>query len=411
MSTRSIRTALRALAPGNPGERGDHPGLVLDRYLAEIETGGGNKSALEALYQQVTDIPTPPLYRLAYARWHQALAELPGAAGAAFTVQGRLIVGLGAESVRETSIGLHRAWGVPIIPGSSLKGLARRYLERQLPDEHPTKGVLRAALFGSTESAGYVTFLDAWYVPRSAPGDRPLARDTVTVHHPRYYNQPQGRRRAPWDFDDPTPIPFLSARGSFLVAVRGPDAGWATAALDLLREALADWGIGAKTSSGYGRLHETGSRFFGPAPTCSAGGAGEPGPRPAATDIAADPGDTPRGPLDRDTARPPATSAVPAAEASPATPPATPPQSPSAPAPSSLAERVAAVPDDPYRLNEQLAALAREAERLPAGPERDAACWAIVQRLRSAGTWDLRRTQKRPWVQAIIRYLNARRGR
>jgi len=36
-----------------------------------------------------------------------------------------LVVGLGAESVLETSLTLHRIYGYPIIPGSALKGLAR----------------------------------------------------------------------------------------------------------------------------------------------------------------------------------------------------------------------------------------------------------------------------------------------
>lgn len=263
MNTIAMRTALGALVPGRSQARADHPGLLLDRYLAEIETGTGSKPALETLYRAVSEASPSALYQHAYTHWRNVLGAFAGTAGAQSAVQGRLIVGLGAESVRESSISLHRAWGVPVIPGSALKGLARRYLERHLADDGQMIEY-RDVLFGSTERAGYVSFFDAWYVPDSAPDNRPLALDTITVHHPRYYNAAPGARREPWDFDDPTPISFLSARGSYLVAVRGPDERWTGAALDLLTAALSDWGVGAKTSSGYGRLHEVaGTRFGG----------------------------------------------------------------------------------------------------------------------------------------------------
>lgn len=74
--------------------------------------------------------------------------------------------------------------------------------------------------------------------------------DVVTVHHGRYY---QDGEFPPADWDTPTPVPFLSASGSYLVAVLGPQ-DWAKAALKILAHALKLSGIGAKTSSGYGRL-------------------------------------------------------------------------------------------------------------------------------------------------------------
>lgn len=279
----AVRQGLKQLAPWNESRgrdrhvrypeppHGANVGLLLDRLLQERDD---NNETLKALYGWAADMAPSPLYRQAYDRWHSTLRALAvpcSAVGwatcstrhpdAPEAVHGRLIVGLGAESVRETSIALHRVWGVPTIPGSALKGLARRYLERHLPavtpDEQAQKCAYREVLFGSTAKAGHVTFFDAWYVPGSAPDDRPLALDTITVHHPRYYNATDGKRREPWDFDDPTPIAFLSARGSFLVSVRGPDEAWTTAALKLLSTALEDWGVGAKTSSGYGRLYET----------------------------------------------------------------------------------------------------------------------------------------------------------
>lgn len=243
-------------------------GLVLDKFLAEPvgtkqqdQQGPRRPPAVQQLYRRVAETSPPPLYRHAYARWSRSLADLagpgsePALARHEFTVAGRLIVGLGAESVRETGITLHRLYGVPIIPGSALKGLARHYvhwLRQQDPAQADAIIAHARVLFGEQADAGHITYFDAWYVPDSAPGDRPLVQDVITVHHPAYYGS-QGSRRAPWDFDDPNPTPFLSARGTYLIAVLGPNVAWAALARDLLQRALAEWGTGGKTSSGYGR--------------------------------------------------------------------------------------------------------------------------------------------------------------
>lgn len=60
-----------------------------------------------------------------YKRWQQGCTAL-GAISFELTTASRLVVGLGIESVLETSLALHRIHGFPIIPGSALKGLARK---------------------------------------------------------------------------------------------------------------------------------------------------------------------------------------------------------------------------------------------------------------------------------------------
>jgi CRISPR-associated protein Cmr6 len=65
------------------------------------------------------------------ARWERLVAHY-GAdvdSGLRFDLktESRLMVGLGAESVLETAITLHRIYGFPVIPGSALKGLARTW--------------------------------------------------------------------------------------------------------------------------------------------------------------------------------------------------------------------------------------------------------------------------------------------
>lgn len=162
----------------------------------------------------------------------------------------RMVVGLGAESVLENSIALHRTYGVPYIPGSALKGLASSYAHQRL-EAWDKKSEAHKTMFGDADEAGFLVFYDA--LPVS--GKWSLHPDVMTVHHQDYYRgtKVEGKLAPPADWDSPTPIPFISASGTFLIAIGGPEA-WVNAAFEILRCALKEYGIGAKTSSGYGRL-------------------------------------------------------------------------------------------------------------------------------------------------------------
>jgi CRISPR-associated protein Cmr6 len=230
-----------------------HAGLWLDKFLGVQQAQGGEGTRAPHL-ANVAGIPVGDDYRTFFDAWQRTLQEAGAATRQAKTL-GRLAIGLGAESVLETSITLHRTFGVPYIPGSALKGLAARYARRRLQGDEWRKhgdnlGEAYKILFGDTSEAGYVTFFDALYVPGSAPRDRPLDIDVITVHHPLYY---RGENAPPADWDSPTPVPFLSARGSYLLALHGEEA-WVEAAFQILAYALEEEGIGAKTSSGYGRM-------------------------------------------------------------------------------------------------------------------------------------------------------------
>jgi CRISPR-associated protein Cmr6 len=261
---------------GEPPLAVSNPGLELDRFLRHPPSRDGAPAMGELLDRVCRTPEAEPaaLYQEAYDRWEAMLRAWPGVRCRVFRVTTRMIVGLGAENVRETAITLSRPYGMPLIPGSALKGLARRMAERAGAASHPELAPrprpgpgqgqpapkAHTVLFGDQDLASYVTFFDAWYRPGSAAGG-PLRRDVITVHHPAYYGS-GGKRRdddrypGPWDLDDPTPVNLVSAVGEYLVAVGGPDDGgeWAHLALDLLEMGLAGWGIGAKTSSGYGRL-------------------------------------------------------------------------------------------------------------------------------------------------------------
>jgi CRISPR-associated protein Cmr6 len=243
----SRRQDVQKVAPGP----GSNAGLWLDRWLGDSGDRGTGKQA--HLLETIGTIRVPAAYERWYERWKELVASCPPAtATAEVEVEGRLAIGLGAESVLETAITLHRSFGVPYLPGPALKGLAATAARHGSDDAwHPKADGTDSAyrtLFGDTETSGHVTFHDGVWIPNGT--GLPLDLDVMTVHHPDYY---QTGDAPPAEWDDPNPVSFLSARGRYLLAVSGPKR-WADRALEILVGALAAEGIGAKTGAGYGRL-------------------------------------------------------------------------------------------------------------------------------------------------------------
>lgn len=257
---------------------GTHAGLILDRFLKIVNDSSPEfRDSRQELLRGVTSIPGKlgELYRLSFRQWNTALSS--ATARSDFKIQGRYVSGLGASSPIETGLRLHHTFGVPVIPGSTLKGLASHFCDQVWGEHDPEfKKIIKETdpggnplerpgrwfldFFGTSEECGHIIFHDAWILPESISGC--LQPDVMTVHHPDYYQQPDGGK-GPTDFDDPTPIPFLSIRGTFRVAVScdvGSEQGqqWADLALKLLGQAFEHWGIGGKTSAGYGRLTSSG---------------------------------------------------------------------------------------------------------------------------------------------------------
>jgi CRISPR type III-B/RAMP module RAMP protein Cmr6 len=253
-----------------------HPGLLLQRYVAHPADGSERWQRAKSDIQDAARTAMPcELYKAAFDRWQNSLPELT-ATNILQTV-GRLIVGLGSENVLETGIRLHHAYGMPILPGSALKGLAAHYCDQvwgqsdrrfKKPTQEEDKAYRKwlaglgpkpednyhRLLFGTTDDSGCVVFHDGWFVPDSEK--EPLKLDVMTPHHPKWLDGSV----PPTDFDSPTPVPFLSVSGTFRIAVswHGPEHPqakcWTERASQLLRDALHNWGVGGKTTSGYGRL-------------------------------------------------------------------------------------------------------------------------------------------------------------
>ncbi len=239
------RPAVAAAFERLPAEA--HAGLLLDRGLKGHDH---DHAATAALIARLERCGPPEVYREAYRRWRTLVEASPAAFSCWYgEVAGRLALGLGNESVLEVGLTLHRTYGVPVVPGSAVKGVVRACArERWEVDEASLE-----ILFGTTESAGYLRFHDAWWVPDGAESF--LAREVTCVHHPEYYttggtvldDHPVGML----DLDSPNPVAWVAATGRFLFAVAGP-GGRHEWALELLVDALTTSGVGAKTAAGYG---------------------------------------------------------------------------------------------------------------------------------------------------------------
>jgi len=279
---------------GNP----EHLALAYDAWAPVGDDGKVPKEDRSAWLSKLAETKVSPDYKYSFNRW-EASFKAPGDRTFRLKLASRLLIGHGNSSAAEVGISVHHTWGVPVIPGSALKGLLAHYVdatygpfgrdrvpENVLDDENPDNyrgvvwnqgktrvqsgpGKYYRALFGAPDAdddktahskgceagatAGVVRFHDALYVPTLAGLDRPFAVDVLTVHQVNYYKE-EGET-APNDYDDPNPVGFLTVRpdASFLFALSGRE-DWTKVAMELLWEALDNWGVGGKTSAGYGRF-------------------------------------------------------------------------------------------------------------------------------------------------------------
>ena len=273
----ALRDALSGLS------KGQNASLLLARYLTQTKKGDeekddaqrGRDELFKAARSAVGDGEVQALYARAFEMRKNALSAC--SSSRIFETEGWLIAGLGGSNVLETGLTLNPLYGAPMIPGSSLKGLAAHYCSMVwgVEDERfrspaldvrtrPTRqaGAVYEVLFGKVPmtgreedaEAGYLRFYDAWLLPASLPNS--LCLDVMTPHHSGYYTGEE----APTDFDDPNPVTFLSVRGSFEVRVgcEDPDPEvrkrWEDLALQILEGAFKRCGAGGKTRSGYGRM-------------------------------------------------------------------------------------------------------------------------------------------------------------
>lgn len=257
-------SALRESVSGIIGEqRAYNPGLALLRYHPAIDESGQyreREKAIAWLSDSRRLDAALDLYKLGYRKWADALkGDSAWTVSEEIGARDRLFIGLGGASVLEFGVSLHPVYGLPMIPGSALKGVCARYADEvwgsaEEGADWRKSGELHRILFGNPDdgkisaSAGAIDFLDAWWTPGGAG---PFVAEIINPHHPDYYVG--DKPKPPADWDSPIPVKMLAVAGAFLFAVRGP-AYWNDLAMTLLKEALAWDGIGGKTRAGYGRF-------------------------------------------------------------------------------------------------------------------------------------------------------------
>ena len=251
MTISLMRESLKKLISGNLEDA--HAGLLMQRGLPEWNQD--DKQAKADLIQKIVKIPAPKkdsLYALAFTRWVQATSDTGRFATLAAGISGRLYTGLNSAGALETGISTSHTYGMPLIAGSSVKGIARSYAESLgLDKAHLT------VLFGDDSDSGSLksgalVWHDAWFVPANTP---PFAAEIITTHHQDYYN---GKQLEADEMESPIPNQQIATQGSFYFVIESaPGAqAWAAYAQNLLFQALQTQGAGSKTASGYGYFTE-----------------------------------------------------------------------------------------------------------------------------------------------------------
>jgi len=206
----------------------------------------------------------------------------------------RLVIGAGYPSFIENGFMFHHVYGIPYIPGETLKGLARAVfilsvaeaikgetklskIEEELSEE--AKGILHQIpekiniildnytienpvetfrkIFGSKERRGQVIFFDAYPVDFN-PSEH-FEADIMNSHYGDYYQS----GKAPADWLSPNPIHFLALKEgidfefSLGLALLEPmedneEKLLLTTARRLLKVGLENFGVGNKKRKGYG---------------------------------------------------------------------------------------------------------------------------------------------------------------
>ena len=243
------------------------------------------------LYQPASFFGNLDLGEIAYRHRRSIEALNLSVSSCKGTIDWRLIVGLGNESVYDTSMTLHHVYGIPYIPASAVKGVVRSWIIIEKFDQIEEKAIQDRGfcdVFGcpkkikdtpsyyGEERQGKVWFFDAF--PLSEPR---IEVDIMNPHYGDYYNLVDPE--PPADYLKPNPITFLTVgekdkdwnplQFQFLTGIKERDNRAIKSlqdktesmfegekpfkvATDFLKAALALHGIGAKTAVGYGYMKD-----------------------------------------------------------------------------------------------------------------------------------------------------------
>ena len=275
---KAVRTVL-----GEDYSRCDSPSLRLEKFVRvpEKKTDKKEKEEEDRLKREEIQAVVDRVNKLDKERaFASCLPPLPAVAKVVTaSLGGRLIVDPSGSLIEHAGMKIHPHFGMPFIPGSSVKGVARHaaWCDWRDADESDKPGLAKSiarvfgyptnekdlddalAKEGTAVQAGAVVFFAAY-----PAGSATLVMDIVNVHHREYYQRirrdgDNGPLLHPVAFDDEQPVP------NFFPAVeKGAEFRFAIApteratvddmkfAENALVSAITLHGVGAKTAAGYG---------------------------------------------------------------------------------------------------------------------------------------------------------------
>lgn len=223
----------------------------IDRWAVETNLGQGTRAGTRPPAETALS-KSAQLLAAVTERRAAALAALEDGTTSVRTLglaaESAVVTGTGSSGVRDVGIELHGTYGWPILPGSTLKGVAREWARQAgLPT------VRIDEIFGTAPEEddtvpGPVAFFDAlpWRYGVQ------VTSQVLTPHTRGYRSATGDGPQPPGEHVNPVPIPFLGVeRGWFVTHLAGPTDLVGQAA-ELLADAVGELGVGAKTASGYG---------------------------------------------------------------------------------------------------------------------------------------------------------------
>lgn len=266
---RKLYSDKRAEIRGSENKGFVNKGLIFERFYDGYDDSfkDGKHSDTEQLRELIGSCGDANQIITAARRRHDLVKSLQGEHGV-FSTDWHFVTGMGSSHPAENGFTWHHTLGTPYLPGSSVKGLLRGWMEAWVYEGDDNKAKREAVVHawfgrdakaeGSKDNgkAGDLIFFDA--IPVEQPD---VLLDIMTPHMGKWYEQGGDRitpESQPGDWHSPVPVNFLvteKAKFLFAIAPRTEEAkAYVKEAMDYLKEALAWLGAGAKTAAGYGHM-------------------------------------------------------------------------------------------------------------------------------------------------------------
>ena len=194
-----------------------HFGLAYDSMAPPpAAVGEPNVNEREAWLKRCEGVRIPEDYQRFYYHWSSGFPD--GSVRSEIVTRSRLLIGHGNASGADVGLSVHRTWGVPVIPGSALKGLAAQYVDVAIADEDSDRSAWRGPVWGARRvvAPARENFRYLFGTPPASDGETGGARGAVEFHDALFMPDAMPLRTAIWATGSPicTPIaPFWRVIG------------------------------------------------------------------------------------------------------------------------------------------------------------------------------------------------------